>query len=222
MEFTFAGAHPVAVAADRVDFAVVGDAAERLGEAPRREGVGGEAGVDQGKTRGQRGVAQVLEELGQLVGCQHALIYEGLGVEAGDVGIRFTFGAAAQAVGGNIEVATAPDTVAVSDQQLAEDGHGAARGGPNRCFIDGNVAPGNNAQAFLADDSFDGGNGFGQLHTALVGAGKEYEAGRITAEARQVGADCGPKELVRHLQEDPRAVPGVLFRADRAAMIEAF
>ena len=105
---------------------------------------------------------------------------------------------------------------------MAEDGHGAARRGPNRCFIDGNVAPGNNAQAFLADDSFDGGNGFGQLHTALVGAGKEYEAGRITAEARQVGADCGPKELVRHLQEDPGAIPGVLFRADCTAMIEAF
>ena len=178
--------------------------------------------MDQGKTRGQRRVAQVLKELRQLIGCQHPLIYEGLGVEAGDVGIRFTFGAAAQAVGGNVEVAAAPDAVAVGDQQLAEDGHGAARRGPNRGFIDGNVAPGNNAQAFLADDSFDGGNGFGQFHTTFVGAGKEDEAGRVTAEARQVGADCGPEELVWHLQEDPRAIPGVLFRADRAAVVEAF
>ena len=40
-----AGAHPVPVAADGVDLAVVRDVAERVGQRPGREGVGGEPGV---------------------------------------------------------------------------------------------------------------------------------------------------------------------------------
>ena len=43
-----AGAHPVAVAADGVDLAVVRDVAERVGQRPGREGVGGEPGVHDG------------------------------------------------------------------------------------------------------------------------------------------------------------------------------
>src|SRR3712207_7749585 len=43
----FPGPHPVAVALDGVDLAVVGDHPIRVGEFPRREGVGGEPGVHQ-------------------------------------------------------------------------------------------------------------------------------------------------------------------------------
>ena len=43
-----AGAHPVAVAAHGVDLAVVRDEAERVGQRPGREGVGGEPGVHDG------------------------------------------------------------------------------------------------------------------------------------------------------------------------------
>ena len=42
-----AGVHPVDVAAERVDFAVMGDVAVGVGELPGGEGVGGEALVHQ-------------------------------------------------------------------------------------------------------------------------------------------------------------------------------
>ena len=44
-EHRLAGAHPVLVALDGVDLAVVGDVAVRVGQRPRRERVGGEAAV---------------------------------------------------------------------------------------------------------------------------------------------------------------------------------
>ncbi len=44
-----AGAHPVDVAGQRVDLAVVGEQPQRLGELPAREGVGREARVDDGE-----------------------------------------------------------------------------------------------------------------------------------------------------------------------------
>ena len=61
-----AGPHPVDVAGDRVDLAVVGEQAQRLGELPAREGVGREARVDDRERALQLGVAQVGVEAGEL------------------------------------------------------------------------------------------------------------------------------------------------------------
>ena len=63
LEQALAGAHPVDVAAQRVDLAVVGDDAIRVRQRPRREGVGAEALVDERQARLEIGVAQVDEEL---------------------------------------------------------------------------------------------------------------------------------------------------------------
>ena len=41
--------HPIDIATDRIDFAVVGDHPEWVSKIPRREGVGGEALVNQSK-----------------------------------------------------------------------------------------------------------------------------------------------------------------------------
>ena len=62
-EQRLAGAHPVDVAAERVDLAVVRDVAVRMRAIPARERVGAEARVHQRERRLHRGVLQVGEVL---------------------------------------------------------------------------------------------------------------------------------------------------------------
>jgi len=73
-EQRFAGTHPVAVAADRVDLAVVRDVAVRVRERPRRERVRREAAVYQADRTGEAHVGEVGEHRTKLVGGQHALV----------------------------------------------------------------------------------------------------------------------------------------------------
>ena len=69
--------HPVVVAAHRVDFAIVGDHAVGMRQLPRREGVGGEALVDEDQRRLETRVGQVLVIGADLVGQEHALVDDG-------------------------------------------------------------------------------------------------------------------------------------------------
>ena len=69
--------HPVDVAAQRVDLAVVRDHAVGMGQLPRGEGVGGKALVHQRHRGGQTRVGQVLVVLLHLVGQEHALVDQG-------------------------------------------------------------------------------------------------------------------------------------------------
>ena len=81
----FARAHPVDVAAQRVDLAVVRDVAVRVGERPRREGVRAEALVDQRERRLHVRVDEVGEGRRDLVGRQHALVDQRVRRQADDV-----------------------------------------------------------------------------------------------------------------------------------------
>ena len=85
LEQRLAGPHPVAVAADGVDLAVVRDVAVRMGQRPRREGVGREPAVHQADGAGHPLVAQVREEPAQLVGGQHPLVDQGAGRQRHEV-----------------------------------------------------------------------------------------------------------------------------------------
>ncbi len=73
----FTGAQPVEVAFHRIDFAVVGDHAVRVGQWPGREGVGGKALVYQRKGRYRAGVGQVAVVQAHLVGQQQAFVDDG-------------------------------------------------------------------------------------------------------------------------------------------------
>ena len=68
--------HPVLVALHRVDLAVVGDVAVRVGERPRRERVGREAAVDEQQRALEALVGEVGEERRQLRRGQHPLVDE--------------------------------------------------------------------------------------------------------------------------------------------------
>ncbi len=81
------GPHPVAVAGQGVDLTVVGHVAVRMGQRPRREGVGREARVDEGQPAGQPLVGQIGEEVGQLVRGEHALVGDGPGRERREVAV---------------------------------------------------------------------------------------------------------------------------------------
>ena len=79
-----ARAHPVDVAAERVDLAVVGDHPVRVRELPARERVRGEARVDERELALDALVDEVGEVLAQLRAREHALVDDGARAEARD------------------------------------------------------------------------------------------------------------------------------------------
>ena len=93
------GPHPVAVALDGVDLAVVGDHPERVGQLPGGEGVGGEPGVHDDQRTGHPLVEQLGEHQLQLLGGQHALVDQGAAGQRGEVDPGLVLGPPAQAVG---------------------------------------------------------------------------------------------------------------------------
>ncbi len=89
-------AHPVAVRAHGVDLSVVRDESERLGEGPRRKGVGGKARVHERKFRFHAHVREVGEERFELQRRNHALIDEGTARKRREIGSQFSLGTFAQ------------------------------------------------------------------------------------------------------------------------------
>ena len=79
------GPHPVAVAAKRVDFSVVGQVTVRMGQLPGGEGVGAEAGVDQTQGALHCRIGQIPIVSRDLGSGQEALVDDGGGRQAGDV-----------------------------------------------------------------------------------------------------------------------------------------
>mgnify|MGYP003694241517 CR=1 FL=1 len=73
LEQAFARAHPVDVAAQRVDLAVVRDVAIRMRQRPRRERVGAEALVHERERRLDVGIGQIGKRRLDLIGGQHPL-----------------------------------------------------------------------------------------------------------------------------------------------------
>ena len=84
-EQPFARAHPVDVAAQRVDLAVVRDVAVRVRERPRRERVRAEALVHERERRLDVGIGQIGEHRDDLIGNQHPFVDQRLRREARDV-----------------------------------------------------------------------------------------------------------------------------------------
>ena len=82
-----AGVHPVGVALYGVDFAVVDEVAVGVGAVPTGEGVGAEAGVDEGHGRFHPLIVQVEEVLMDLGGVEHPFVDNRPRREAGDVKI---------------------------------------------------------------------------------------------------------------------------------------
>jgi hypothetical protein len=216
-ELRLPGRHPVAVALDGVDLAVVGDEAVRVGQRPAGEGVGGEAGVDQADRGGVAAVGQVGEERLQLPGGEHALVDQGARGQRGEVDTALAFGALAQHEGDPVQLQAGAPARAVADEQLAEARHDRAGGVAEQVRAGRHVAPAEDGEALLGGDRGDGGDRGG---VGRVVVGQEGDADGVTACRGKLEAGPGAQEGVGDLGEDAGAVAGVGLRAGGAAVLQ--
>ncbi len=181
--------HPVDVPLERVDLAVVGGHAVGVGEAPAREGVGGEARVDDGHRRLHQRVAQVGVEVRELRGGEHALVDDGPRREAGegDLGGLELDGAA-----DDEELALERVGVerlgAATDHELADRRHRLVGDAATVAGVDGDLARAQRDLALGADHLLDA---VAQLKAPRrVGRQEAHRDGQLAGTGHVVGLDA--------------------------------
>jgi len=215
--------HPVQVAAQRIDLAVVADKAERLGQRPRRECVGAVALVHERKSRGHPRITQFRVEVRHPERAHQPFVDEGSGRTARQI---------ERAVAGQ---SVAPDRVfrhfardkelpvemvtryaAASGKHLADDRQRAASQFPHRFRTDRHIAPCQHLQAFSRETRF-------ESPFAARAAGRilrqKHHAHPVRPGLRQSG-DLLAEKSMRHLQQNACAIPRVRIIAGRAAVLQ--
>ena len=220
--------HPVDVAAQRVDLAVVRDHAIGVGQTPGRERIGGEALVDERERADEARVRQILVIAAELADEHHALVDDR--ARRHRHRIIFGHGGFVQAVD-RVRDRLARDEQAplelvlvhrraATDEHLPVRGLDLAHGFAEIGGIDGNLAPAEQRQRFGLERL--GRDRLGALARRLVG-GHEELADAVLAGLGQVEAELGAflrEERVRDLRENAAAVAELGIGADRAAVIE--
>ena len=197
LEQALARAHPVDVAGQRVDLAVVRDVAVRVGERPGRKRVGAEPLVHHRERALERGIAEVREHRRDLRGREHALVDQRRRREADDVE-EVAFGCAddvdglLEALADDVERALESGRAAAAfraerrghfaDEQLFEDRLDFTRPHSESGVVGRHASPAEERLALLGDDARDK-----RLHRgALVGvARQEDQAGAVVAGGRE-------------------------------------
>jgi hypothetical protein len=230
LHHALARAHPVEVALDGVDLAVVGDHAVRVCERPLGEGVGREALVHERHRAHHPLVGQILVVHANLVGQQQALVDHGAAAHAGHVVL-----AAVRQVqlldGGRRGLA---DDVELAFERIGHDHVGPAadedlpdhrllgahRRAHRHLAVHRHVAPAEQHLALGLDRTR-------QLLLAgqarSVFLGQEDHADAVLAGRRQVDAlrrHLGAVVLVRDLDQDARAVAHQLVGTHRTAVVQ--
>ena len=210
-QLALAGAHPVDVAHQRVDLAVVADHPVGVGELPAGERVGREARVHERERALGALVAQVRVERRQLVADQHALVVDRARGARGHVQARLLGGQLADAAdhvqlaleGVLVALACAVDPAPTNSWRIT--GRQAPATSPVCSGSNGHVAPAEQPLALVAHHALEqplqaparGRVGRQEAHQHAVGAGR-----------RQLEVDHRPQQLVGHLHQDPGAVAG--------------
>ena len=219
-EHRFAGAHPVLVALDGVDLAVVGDEPVRVRERPRRERVRREPGVDDEQCGLDAIVGQIAEEGAQLRRREHPLVDDRAGRQRREVGVEFLRQLATQALARHVRLAIEFDparAAGVADEQLHEPRHGGERRGAEARGVRREFPPTQDLEAAVGHRGLDHGDRL--VEGDLVG-GQEPDAGGVVTGGREIELDDGAIERVRDLQEDAGAVAGVGLRTGRTAVLQ--
>ena len=224
-----ARAHPVDVAAQCVDLAVVGDEAERMRQRPGRKGVGREARMHQRQRRRHRRVVQFREKFLDLVRRQHALVDDRARRQAGHVELVLLD---ERAVGDGVLNAFANDEQfalegglilyrrRARDEGLFENRLRGLGGWADGRIVDRHPAPTKQRLPLFAHDG---------LELLLAGsrlaflARQEHQTAAVVASVRQghaQGLRFAHIKAVRQLQQDAGAVAGVLFAAAGAAVLQ--
>ena len=150
VEERLAGVHPVDVAAEGVDFAVVGDVAVGMRPLPAGECVGREPRVNDGERRLHRGVGEIGEILADLLGEQHAFVNERLHRQARDIprlgagdggGADVVIRALADDVEFALEIEVVGDVRAAADENLAHERFAGLRRFTEGLVFGGHGAP---------------------------------------------------------------------------------
>ena len=215
--------HPVDVAGEGVDLAIVGEHAEGLRQAPRREGVGRVALMVDGEVGDEALVQEVGVEGRQLLGQEHALVDDRAArqrahVEVGDVLVQdLLLDAPADDEEIGLE-GVLVDAAVLADHDLLD--LGARRVGllADDVDVDRHLAPAVDGVARLEDLGLD--DAAAALLGLEVGLGKEDHADGEALVARLVPgvADMLDEEVLRDLQVDAGAVAGLPVGVDGAAV----
>ena len=219
--------HPVGVAAQRVDLAVVRDVAEWLREVPGRERVGREPRVHDGERRREIGLAEVAIEQRQLRRQQQALVDDRLGRQRRDVEHvrRIEAGVADPVLGepaDDVEgsLPRARWNAAHADVDLTKHRHDLAREAAGLCGIDGDVAPADDPLTLGVDDIFED----ALTRGALLGIARQEQAANAEPAVRvQIEAEplrLAPQERLGQLEQDAGTVAGLGIGAARASVRE--
>ena len=229
LEHGLAGVHPVDIAAEGVDFAVMGEVAVGMGAIPAWKGVGAETGVDQGQRAFHQGIIQVGIILIELLGQKHAFINQRFVGKAGDVPVtrlgerqlRYQVRRAfPYDIQFPLERHVLFEGAATRDKDLPDEGLGGLGRGAQRSIVCGDRAPADDLQALFFHD-------FLECPLALLSFRRvlrqENQTGAILACLGELEAGLFTLLLekgVWHLQEDASAVARVGFTPASAAMIE--
>jgi len=219
-ELALARAHPVDVAAQGVDLAVVGNHPVGVRPRPAREGVGREARVHERQGRDHRQLREIGEVGVELRGGEHPLVDQGARRQAdhieelaiGDVARphpllgRATHEAQLALERGRVRDARAPADEDLTDERPRDEGALAEPHG-----VDGHVPPAEHRLSQRSHRLFE---------ARLAAAGRvvvprqEDHPDAVLFHGRQGDAERRGRvaqEGVRHLEQNARAVPGVLF-----------
>ena len=190
----FPGSHAVTVTAHSVDLSVVGNEAERVRQRPRREGVGGEAAVDDGDGADAAFVPQIRKVLRQLHRGEHALVDHGATGQRREVD-ALILGTLAQRIHTAVEIDSAtagPVTFGRCDEQLGHVGHASQCGLAHlgALGVDGHLTPAQDLQSFFVRDVLH--------HLACGGPFGEILRQEADARGKSVRAvirGCGQREV---------------------------
>ena len=228
----FAGLEPVDVAANGVDFTVVGDITERVRQIPGREGIGREALVNECQCRNRPLVLQVVVINAYLVSQQQSLVIDGACREGRHIEFlavlqlqRFdgVGGAAANDVQLALEGVGDENVRTATDEHLADHRLLGLDGRRHRhVTVDRHITPAEQHLAFSGDRALD------FFDTGVTRSGflrQEHHANAVLAIRRQFDALLGhflAIELVRNLDQDTGTIALQRICADSTAVIEIF
>ncbi len=221
--------HPVDVAAQRIDLAVVRDHPVGMRERPSRKRVGGEALVHERERALEILVVEIGIIGGELVGQEHALVDDGAAgdrhrIVAGKPALLACIDRIrhrlAQDVEPALELLLVLDLLAATDEYLQVHGFGRLHRLPERRIVGRHLAPAEERHALALDhlgiDVAD--------HLPPVGIARhEQGADRVFAGLGQTETEPRRllgEELVRDLHQDAGTVARARIGADRAAMLE--
>ena len=230
LEHAFAGVHPVDVPAQRVDLAVVADVAVRVRAPPARKGVGAEAGVHQRERRLELRVQDVRIEGRELVGLEHSLVDDRARGQARQVERRGrsetrSLDRALRLLADDVETAVEGrrvlDLRAAPDEHLADRRLARLRRPADHRVVGGDRAPAEQrlplAAHHLLEDLL--------AAAALAGVGGEEDhPGAVAPRAGKLDPEpvaLPRQKAVRELEQDSRAVAGVLLTAAGAPVPQA-